>query len=216
MVEWSDIDTVLLDMDGVMLDLRYDNWFWRELVPASYAARHDLTLEEAKSSVYPKMHAVRGTMNWYCVEYWSTTLDLDIVQLKSGSAHRVSLRPRVEAFLVSLREAVSGIHLVTNAHRKTIELKFSRTGLGGYFDRVICAHDYGIPKEDVSFWVEIFRHHAFDPARTLFIDDNLDVLRAARAFGISHLRAVKQPDSGAPVKEVLEFRAIQSFDEIMP
>ena len=215
-LDWSQIDTVFLDMDGVLLDLRYDNWFWREHVPARYADHHEITLKEAKSRVYPKMHAVRGTIDWYCVDYWSDTLELDIVELKTNSAHRVQVRPQVADFLDVVRKVVRGLHLVTNAHRKTIEVKFARTGLDGYFDEIICAHDYGIPKEDVSFWVQVFRDRALDPSRTLFIDDNLDVLRSAREFGIGHLRTVSQPDSGAPGKDVGEFDAILSFAEVMP
>lgn len=215
-LDWSPIDTVLLDMDGVLLDLRYDNWFWREHVPARYADRHEISLEEAKSRVYPKMHAVRGTIDWYCVDYWSDTLELDIVELKTNSAHRVRIRPQVAEFLVSIRKVTNGVHLVTNAHRKTIELKFARTGLGRYFDEIICAHDYGVPKEEVSFWAGMFRDRAFDPARTLFIDDNLDVLRSAKEFGIGYLRTVEQPDSGEPGIEVEEFDAIRTFAEIMP
>ena len=39
---WPEIHTVLLDMDGTLLDLRFDNHFWRELVPERYAERHGL------------------------------------------------------------------------------------------------------------------------------------------------------------------------------
>lgn len=215
-LEWAEIDAVLLDMDGVLLDLRYDNWFWREHVPSRYADRHEIPLEEAKSRVFPKMHSVQGTIDWYCVDYWSETLELDIVELKSNSAHRVSIRPQVIEFLLSVRDLADGVHLVTNAHRKTVEVKFAQTGLGRYFDEIISSHDYGVPKEDVAFWNEMFRNRALDPARALFIDDNLEVLRSAKAFGIGHLRTVVQPDSGQPGRIDGEFRAIHSFSEIMP
>ena len=215
-LRWSDIDAVLLDMDGVLLDLRFDNWFWREHVPSRYADRHAISISEAKSRVYPRMRAVRGTIDWYCVDYWSETLQLDIVELKSNSAHRVSMRPHVIDFLLSVRSVTDGVHLVTNAHRKTIEVKFARTGLGRYFDEIICSHDYGVPKEDVSFWQRMFLDRTLDPARALFIDDNPDVLRSARQFGIGHLRTVAQPDSGAPGTGGDEFSAIHSFKEIMP
>ena len=36
--DWRAIDTVLLDMDGTLLDLRFDNYFWLELVPRKYGA----------------------------------------------------------------------------------------------------------------------------------------------------------------------------------
>lgn len=34
---WDEIESVLLDMDGTLLDLNYDNRVWNELVPAAFA-----------------------------------------------------------------------------------------------------------------------------------------------------------------------------------
>ena len=76
--------------------------------------------------------------------------------------------------------------------------------------------DYDAPKENMRFWHNVQRHHGFEPKRTLFIDDNLDVLHAARAFGINHLLTVNQPDSGQPERDIAGFNAIRSFAEIMP
>lgn len=216
MVDWDDIDTVLLDLDGVLLDLRFDNWFWREHVPARYAKEKGIDLDAAKARLFPKMHAVRGTLDWYSIEYWSSTLQLDILQLKTRSAHKISIRPLVIEFLHACMQINSNVHLVTNAHKQTLDIKFKQTDLGKYFGTVICSHDYEAPKEELSFWHNVHRHHRFEPKRTLFIDDNLDVLRAAREFGIGQLLAVHQPDSGQPDKDVAEFDAIRSFSEIMP
>ena len=36
-LDWSACDTILLDMDGTILDLSFDNYFWRELVPRCLA-----------------------------------------------------------------------------------------------------------------------------------------------------------------------------------
>lgn len=216
MVEWNEIDTVLLDMDGVLLDLRFDNWFWSEHVPAQYATKRGVCLEQAKAQVMPKLQSARGTLNWYCVDYWSEVLQLDIVQMKAVSAQHVSLRPLAIEFLEACRQATSSICLVTNAHRKTIRIKFEQTGLGEHFDEVICSHDFGAPKEHASFWHRARDEHGFATERALFIDDNLEVLRAARAFGIARLLAVRQPDSGQPQKDIAGFDAICSFAEIMP
>jgi HAD superfamily hydrolase (TIGR01509 family) len=216
MIDWSEIDTVLLDMDGVLLDLRFDNWFWREHVPARYAFTYGLRLDQAESDIFPKMRAVQGTLSWYCVDYWSEQLGLDIVQLKSSCVHRVSLRPQAVDFLDAARDVSAGLHLVTNAPRRTVDIKFGHTGLLGYFDEIICSHDYGAPKEDPSFWFDVFERYGFDPARALFIDDNIDILRTAREFGIGQLLAVHQPDSGRPEKDTAEFPGIRSFAEIMP
>ena len=37
MINWPQIDTVFLDMDGTLLDLHFDNHFWREHMPRRYA-----------------------------------------------------------------------------------------------------------------------------------------------------------------------------------
>ena len=37
--DWSRIDHVLLDLDGTLLDLDFDNHFWQTLVPACGARR---------------------------------------------------------------------------------------------------------------------------------------------------------------------------------
>jgi hypothetical protein len=41
-------------------------------------------------------------------------------------------------------------------------------------------------------------------------------LRTARRYGIRHLLAVRRPDSRSPPREIDEFPAIDSFEEIMP
>ena len=38
---WRDIDTVLLDMDGTLLDLHYDNHFWLEPVSYTHLRAHE-------------------------------------------------------------------------------------------------------------------------------------------------------------------------------
>ena len=40
MINWKNIDTVLLDMDGTLLDLHFDNHFWQTFVPLRYAQQH--------------------------------------------------------------------------------------------------------------------------------------------------------------------------------
>ncbi len=215
MLDWSGIDTVLLDMDGTLLDLNFDTYFWTEHVPQRYAERHHLSLEKAKEVLYPRFHAVVGTIDWYCIDYWTHELGLDIALLKEELAHLIALHPHVIEFLDAVRASGRRAVLVTNAHFKSLELKLRHTPLGGHLDALICAHEYGKPKEDPSFWGWLREREPFDPARTLLVDDSLPVLRSARGYGITELLAVYHPDTQSPRRDVEEFRALESFADLM-
>jgi putative hydrolase of the HAD superfamily len=213
---WSQIHTVLLDMDGTLLDLRFDNHFWRELAPLRYAERHGLSLAEAQAEVKARTQAIEGTLNWYCLDYWSQELALDIMAIKREIAHLIAVHPQVLTFLDALGDAGKRIVLVTNAHPHSLALKMEQTGLAGHFDALICAHDLGLVKEQPEFWPRLREIEAFDPATTLLVDDNPAILHTARAYGIAHLVTVLQPDSGVPPHPPGEFPAIHRFSELLP
>ena len=216
MINWETIRFVLLDMDGTLLDLHYDNHFWLDYVPQRYAEKQDLPLDVAKQEIYDRYERIRGTLDWYCVDYWSDQLGLDIPTLKQEVDHLIAVHPHVIDFLVAVRQRGKRITLVTNAHGKSLALKMERTQLGGHFDAIVCAHDLGLPKEELLFWEKLQTVEPFLTEQTLFIDDSLPVLRSARRYGIAQLLAVKTPDSKKPEKDVEEFEAITSFAEIIP
>ena len=216
MLDWQHIDTVFLDMDGTLLDLHYDNHFWLQHVPARYAEKHGLPFEEAHRDLFSRYQRMVGTMQWYCVDYWTGELGLDIEQLKREVAHLIAVHPHVATFLETVHAIGKRVVLVTNAHHKSLALKMQKTGLERYFDAMICAHEFGMPKENPDFWQGLQKKEAFDPASTLLIDDSLPVLRSARGYGIAHLLAVYQPDTKQPRKNVEEFSAIEDFSQITP
>lgn len=216
MIAWDAIDTVLLDMDGTLLDLHFDNHFWLEHVPKRYAERHGLSAEASQADLGSRYARVAGTIEWYCVDYWSRELDLDIAFLKAEVAHLIAVHPDVVEFLERLRSAGKRTVLVTNAHHKSLSLKMEKTGLQGHFDAIISAHQTGLPKENPAFWGKLQSLETFEPARTLLIDDSLPVLRSAHGYGIAHLLAVYRPDTRLPVKNTEEFQAVVRFAEIFP
>ena len=215
-LDWPTIRTVFLDMDGTLLDLHFDNYFWREHVPLRYAQMHGLDLMQAKEDLFPRFQKAEGTMEWYCVDYWSNELGLDIAMLKEEVDHLIAVFPHVTDFLDAVRKNGLRVVLVTNAHGKSLALKMDRTRLGGHFDALICSHDFGIPKENPEFWIRLQDRESFDRQFTLLVDDSLSVLRSAEQYGIRHLLAVLQPDTRGPVRDIVEYPAIHSFLEIMP
>lgn len=216
MFDWNRIDTVLLDMDGTLLDLHFDNYFWLEHVPRRYAEARGVPLEAARAELLRRYGDVQGTLEWYCVDHWSRELGLDIALLKEEVNHLISVHPNVIEFLDLLERAGKRRVLVTNAHQKSLELKMNRTLLRDRLDHVVCAHDLGLPKEDAGFWPRLQREESFEPARTLFVDDSLAVLRSAQGYGIAHLLAILLPDTRQPERQVDEFRAVRGFDALLP
>ena len=114
MIDWKHIDTVLLDMDGTLLDLNFDNHFWREHVPLRYAEKYQLDIEAAKQALFPKFRNAEGTINWYCVDYWSEQLGLDIAMLKQEVDHLIAVHPHVIEFLDRLKTLGKQRALVTH------------------------------------------------------------------------------------------------------
>jgi len=214
-IDWKGVDIVLLDMDGTLLDLRFDNWFWLTLVPSRYAAAHGLSEADAQLRLRPKFQDVAGTLRWYCVEYWTRELRLDIPALKREALARVGFLPGAKFFLQKLRRSGKRAVLVTNSHPETLAIKNERVALTQYFDACYSSHAFDAPKEDAAFWRRLTQHESFVPSRTLFVDDSLPVLESARDFGIAHLRAVRRPDTGSPPQGTGSFAAIEGVAELL-
>ncbi len=212
---WDHITWVLLDMDGTLLDKHYDDYFWETLVPQEYARRRGLSLSAARDEVFARYQREEGTLNWTDIDFWSRELDLDIPALKESIRHLIEVHPDTEDFLLFLKRRQKRVALVTNAHWKTLSLKMNHTGLLGYFEEVISSFDLGMPKEEVRFWQVLQDRLAFDPQRAVLVDDNAEVLAAARRFGIKHLFFKAKSSSQAPPESNSDFPALMSFHELM-
>ena len=146
MIDWSAIDTVLLDMDGTLLDLHFDNYFWLIHLPRRYAEHHGLCPDESTRELHRRFNAKRGTLDWYCLDYWGRELGVDIRRLKEEIQHLIAERPHAIRFLQHLKAAGKRRILVTNAHPDSLALKLSLTGIGAHLDRIISSHQYRAPK----------------------------------------------------------------------
>jgi 5'-nucleotidase len=214
-IDWDAVDTALLDMDGTLLDLRFDNWFWLEHVPAIWARMRGVAAEAAHAELAPRFAAARGTLEWYCIDHWSRELELDIRALKRGVRAQVAWLAGAEQFLARLAALGKRRVLVTNAHPETLAIKDAHAALAGQLDAAYSTHAFGAPKEAAAFWPRLHAVERFDPARTLLVDDSLPVLGAARGFHIRWLRAIRRPDSGQPPRDTGEFVGVDSVAELL-
>ena len=215
-LDWNNVSAVFLDMDGTLLDLQFDNYFWHEFVPLKYSELHGLNLIQAKQLLKQRYRSKAGTLEWYCTDYWSKNLQLNIPELKREISHQIKIFPNVKEFLRMLIKINKRVVMVTNAHRDSLDIKLQHLNLHSYFDNIVSSHDFGCPKEEARFWNKLNQTEPHNNAETLFMDDNLTVLAAAEAHGIEHLITIKRPDTSLPAQDTLHYRAISDFSEIMP
>ena len=198
MPDWRRIDVVCLDMDGTVLDLHFDNLFWREVLPRRWGAVRGLGYDEAMAQLLPRFNAKRGTLDWYCIDHWSEELGLDIPALKHELRDEIRYLDGAPGFLDLLRGLGKRVLLTTNAHPVSLGVKDAQTGLGRHFDELVTSHEFGVPKESPEFWQKLRQAHGVDVRRTLFVDDSAAVLHSAIAAGVAWLYQVLEPDSTRP------------------
>jgi putative hydrolase of the HAD superfamily len=213
-IPWDGVDTVLVDMDGTLLDLAFDNIFWLEIVPARYAKQNRLSEEDARQELTARYQALEGSLSWYCIDHWTQDLGLDIRGLKWEHRRHIRYLPRAPSFLASVRERGKRLLVVTNAHRAALAVKLRQTGLEAEVHGLVSSHDFSAPKESHLFWERLQRDENFDPERTVLIEDSLAVLSAARAFGVRFTIAIRCPDSRHPPRHIDAFPAVDGVHEL--
>jgi putative hydrolase of the HAD superfamily len=214
-VPLREIRCVLLDMDGTLLDKYFDDYFWEHLVPEKFSEKHGITFGKAREELFSLYKAHEGTLNWTDIDFWSQELDIDIPALKEQIKHLIEVHPHVEDFLRMLKHHRKKVYMVTNAHYKVLDIKLKKTQIGRYFDRCVTSFEMGYPKEMQEFWRLTEKMLDFDRRRTLFIDDTVDVLRAARDFGIGHLLLKTRANSKKTESHTDEFPVLKDFSELL-
>lgn len=215
-INWNKIDTVLLDMDGTLLDRHFDDHFWLEHVPKRWASANNTTLDYARQHLHAMFRSQENTLNWTDLDYWSQRLKLDIPLLKREVDHLIAVHPFVVEFLLFLKQHRKNVWLVTNAHSKTLDLKMRKTKLGHYFSGVISAHQVGLPKEDDRFWSELQKHISYFPESTMLGEDSETNLATAERYGIGYLIYICRYSSVIQPKPSKRFTSISYFRELIP
>jgi putative hydrolase of the HAD superfamily len=213
-IDWQEIDTVILDMDGTVLDLHFDNVFWMQHLPALFADHHGLPRDQGLGELLTRFQHHQGQLNWYCTDFWSQQVGFDIVPHKNDLKHLIRERADAFAFLAAVKASGRRLILATNAHRASLDLKLAETGFGHHFDAMVSSHDYGHAKEEHVFWQRLCAAQNIDPTRSIFVDDSEAVLDSAQQFGVKACICVTTPDSNKPLRKRLRYPAIDQFAEL--
>jgi 5'-nucleotidase len=215
MIPLKNINYVLLDMDGTLLDKYFDDYFWEHLVPEKYAEQHKLSFGKAKEELMAKYKAHECSLNWTDIDFWSHELRLDIPALKEQVRHLIDVHPNVIDFLRALRQHKKRVYMVTNAHYKVLEMKLKKTEIGKYFDRCITSGEIGFPKEHLGFWTGLEKKIHFEKEKTLFIDDLADILKVAGDYGIKYLLHKTRSSSRKEDTQYSGFPELKNFGELL-
>ncbi len=208
-------DTLMLDMDGTILDLAYDNYMWLTHVPERWAAQNGMSFDAARKHLLEKFGAAEGDLRWYCLDHWSEHLGLDVAQLHRDNHHRIGFLPGALEFLQRVRDSNIRLLLITNSHQATLDLKDEVTGLTDYFDGVYTSHAFGFAKERQEFWQALREATDFDPVTTMFVDDSQVVLHSAATYGVKHPVAISRPDTSRPPRDDIDFVALEGISELL-
>jgi putative hydrolase of the HAD superfamily len=212
---WDDIDTVMLDMDGTLLDKHFDDYFWEVYLPEHYSLLHKISVEEASQELQARYQKVENSLQWADLEYWSHVLELDLPELKLRINHLIGVHPYVIEFLEFCLKKRKKLYLVTNAHSKTLSIKLEKTAIGAWFDRVICAEEVGFAKEEPAFWPQLQEILGFVPERTLLVDDTEKVLQVADDFGLGYLVHIARSSSRRSACYSVRYPSIDYFKELV-
>lgn len=202
-------------MDGTLLDLHFDNYFWLDYLPRYLANLNGQPLSQCKMELEQLSEQVKGTLDWYCLDYWSEQLGVDIPAVKLNVVDKIAFRPNTIWFLERLSRLNKRVILATNAHPKTLELKLMRVDFSKYFEHMSSSHELGFPKEQQPYWQLLMQEFQLKPEECLLIDDSANVLQAASDFGIGHILAIEQPDMSINARNCHPFTGIQNFSQLI-
>jgi putative hydrolase of the HAD superfamily len=214
-MDWRGIETVLLDLDGTLLDRSFDDDFYFNVLPTHYADAHGMAVEQARERLIGLYRAVEGELNWTDLDYWSRTLGLDVPALKFSVRHGIAPHADALVFLEYLRQRRMPTYLVTNAHPKSLAIKMDKTGLDKYLDRIVTAFDVGCLKSRTEYWKNAQAILGFDPSTSLYVDDDEAALSSADKHGMRHLYLRSKPSSSLAAVGSSVYRSIETFHPLM-
>ena len=210
-MKWNSIETFFLDMDGTLLDLAYDNYFWHEHIPALYSKINGITIKEGKY-IFEKLYKNKqDTMEWYSISYWSEVLKIDLKLEILKTKNQIKVFTGTIDFLKKLKKNKIKICLLTNCPREMLDIKMTQTKLWGYFDKIISSEDCGYIKESNEFWGYLNKNIKYNPRTTVFIDDNQNVLKYSNKNGIQNIFCIDFPDSKKNRQIIDGYRSIENI-----
>ena len=184
MVKLNSTTAILLDLDGVILNLDYDIKFWESWLPEHLASQSNQSLKEVKTKIQAEIDIQRGTLNFYDLNYWDDLLSVDCMEIIREQEEKCSYLEGSYEALQRLSAMQNPKHILTNGDPRAQEYKAETQNFLEFFDSIFYSMHTGYPKEEKEFWA-LARHNLnLDFEDAIFIDDDFKVVTAAIKVGI--------------------------------
>jgi len=206
---------LLFDLDGTLLDQKFDNQFWNHVIPTELSLRSKKPIDLVSQEIQRAYYDVRGTLNWYCIDYWSKKFRLNIFELTQKHDVKICVHEGAMDLLKSLSLLPVRLYLVTNAHPDILKVKFEKTNIDKYFIEVFSSHSFGYPKESTHYWSELLKFLPQNKEDCILIDDNEHVIETARNFGIGQCITVTRPDTSQTPNKNDDPLSLMSVSEML-
>ena len=195
----TDVSNILLDIDGVLLDQNFDNLFWMEWVPEAVASSHDISLNAAKEDIYKTSKELYGTLPWYELKFWEDKYKVDLLSIADKNKSYAMFIDGAEEALKFISSLDKNIFFLTNCDSRLLKIKSSQVPLLNYADGWISSVDIGEVKEDQKFWKIALEKLNIQPSKSIFFDDNINIVNSAARYGIKKTVHITEPTNNNSV-----------------
>lgn len=214
-MDWDQIQTVMIDMDGTLIDLCFDHVIWNHALPQQLAQKRGISPKEAHDLLYSE-YRPPFPIDFYSIDAWARKTGLDLMQIHKDTSHLLQYRPGAIQFLEFLKARKLRVVIATNCHPKSFELKDSILNIRSKVDAVYSSADFGVAKDEVEYWDCVEQIESFPRSHTLFIDDAQPILDTGWEAGIGHLMTIKQPNCLIPAVSTFFHPVIDDFRDLLP
>lgn len=219
MLNWQNIDAVIFDMDGTLVDSMY---YWRNL-PANWFKEHGLEVPADLDSL------LESADLWQAAEVFSqrfapyepTEQIFSILQQQMDVhyAQDIPLLPGVRDFLLALRRAGKKMCIATMTDRPQVQTMLRAHRLENIFDFMLTTPEVGAGKNQPDIFLQACQRFALKPSKVAVFEDSRTAAQTVLRLGMP-LVFLPTPDFDASelqaiaAKSAASLTLIHNYDEM--
>lgn len=185
-LDLSDIDAVIFDMDGTLVNSMY---YWEHLTDAWFARQgvnvpSILVDELATADLWQAAELLAAK---YAREETTTQAVFDELQaaMDKHYAEDIELMPHTAELLAELAAADKPACIATMTDRPQVETMLRRHGIGKYFRFVMTTPEVGAGKIEPKIFLQAAERMNSKPSRTLVVEDSRTAIKTALRAGFA-------------------------------